>query len=59
MSTTTLEKLDFDLNGFIKDSVSKGYGITNSMYLSVVFGGFEVWGGGDGLQVEAFCANVL
>jgi len=59
VSTTTLEKLDFDLNGFIKDSVSKGYGITNSMYLSVVFGGFEVWGGGDGLQVKAFCANVL
>jgi hypothetical protein len=59
VSTTSLEKLDFDLNGFIKDAVSKGYGITNSMYLSVVFGGFEVWGGGDGLQVEAFCANVL
>jgi len=59
VSTATLEKLDFDLNGVIKDAVSKGYGITNSMYLSVVFGGFEVWGGGDGLQVKAFCANVL
>jgi hypothetical protein len=59
VSTTTLEKLDYDLNDFIKDAVAKGYGITNSMYLSVVFGGFEIWGGGDGLQAKAFCANVL
>jgi hypothetical protein len=39
--------------------VTKGYGITNSMYLSVIFAGFEIWGGGDGLQLQAFCANVL
>jgi hypothetical protein len=29
------------------------------MYLSIVFAGFEIWGGGDGLQAKAFCANVL
>ena len=58
VSTTPLEKLDFDLNNFIKDAVNKGYGITTSMYLSVVSGGFEIWGGGDGLQVNAFCADV-
>jgi hypothetical protein len=58
VSTTPVDKLDYDLNSFIKDAVTKGYGITNSMYLSVIFGGFEIWGGGDGLQVNAFCANV-
>ena len=59
VSTTPLEKLAYDLNGVIRDAVTKGYGITNSMYLSVIFGGFEIWGGGDGLQAKAFCANVL
>jgi cellulose 1,4-beta-cellobiosidase len=59
VSTTPLEKLDYDLNTFIRDAVTKGYGITNSMYLSVIFAGFEIWGGGDGLQLQAFCANVL
>ena len=50
--------LTFDLNKFIQDSVTNSYGITNSMYLSVVFGGFEVWSGGDGLQLKQFCATV-
>jgi hypothetical protein len=59
VSTTPLEKLEFDLNGVIKDAVTNDYGITSSMYLSVIFGGFEVWGGGNGLQLKAFCANVL
>jgi hypothetical protein len=59
VSTTVLDKLDFDLNDFIQDSVSNRYGITSSMYLSIVFAGFEIWGGGDGLQAKAFCANVL
>lgn len=59
VSTTPMEKLDYDLNSFIRDAVSKNYGITNSMYLSVIFAGFEIWGGGDGLQLQAFCANVL
>lgn len=59
VSTTVLDKLDFDLNYFIQDSVTHQYGITSSMYLSIVFAGFEIWGGGDGLQAKAFCANVL
>jgi hypothetical protein len=59
VSTTPLEKLDYDLNNFIRDAVNKSYGITNSMYLSIIFAGFEIWGGGDGLQEKAFCANVL
>ena len=59
VSTTALDKLDFDLNTFIQDSVSNRYGIASSLYLSIVFAGFEIWGGGNGLQAKAFCANVL
>ena len=50
--------MDFGLNKFIQDSVKNNYGITNSMYLSVVFSGFEIWGQGDGLSVDRFCAKV-
>jgi hypothetical protein len=56
--TEPLSSLAFDLNAFIKDSVTNSYGITDSMYLSVVFAGFEVWGGGDGLKLKQFCADV-
>lgn len=59
VSTSPKETLDYDLNAFIQDAVTNRYGITTSMYLSVIFAGFEIWGGGDGLQVKAFCANVL
>ena len=58
VSTTPLESLEFDLNNFSKDSVKNDYGVTEDMYLSVIFGGFEVWGGNDGLQLKKFCANV-
>jgi hypothetical protein len=58
VSTIPLDSLSFDLNRFIQDSVANGYGITSSMYLSIVFAGFEIWGGGDGLQVKQFCAKV-
>jgi hypothetical protein len=59
VSSSVIDTLDFDLNAFIQDSVMNGYGITSSMYLSLVFAGFEIWGGGNGLQAKAFCANVL
>jgi len=58
VATSKVESLDFDLNSFIKDSVKNSYGITNSMYLSIIFAGFEIWGGADGLQAKAFCADV-
>ncbi len=58
VSTTPLSSYAFDLKAFIDDSVTESYGVTNSMYLSVVFGGFEIWGGGDGLTMENFCAEV-
>lgn len=59
VATTPLENLELDLNNVIQDAVKNGYGITSDMYLSIIFGGFEVWGGGDGLQLKSFCANVL
>ena len=58
VSRTAIDGLDFDLNDFIKDAVTNGYGLTSSMYLSIVFGGFEVWGGSNGLQLTDFCVNV-
>jgi cellulose 1,4-beta-cellobiosidase len=58
VSTTAVDSLDFDLNKFIQDSVTNSYGVTSSMYLSIVFAGFEIWSGGDGLNVKQFCAQV-
>jgi len=58
VSSTPIERVDFDLNQVIRDSVDNRYGITDSMYLSIVFAGFEVWGGGDGLELQKFCADV-
>jgi hypothetical protein len=58
VSSTPIDGLEFDLNAFIKDAVAKNYGVTSSMYLSIVFGGFEIWGGADGLQLSQFCATV-
>jgi Glycosyl hydrolase family 12 len=58
VSATPLDSLFYDLNNFIQDSVTNSYGITSSMYLSIVFAGFEVWSGGDGLQTKQFCAAV-
>jgi hypothetical protein len=58
VSDKPLDGLDFDLNDFIKDAVGKSYGISNAMYLSIVFGGFEIWGGADGIELSQFCASV-
>ncbi len=52
------DSLEFDLNQFIQDAVKNNYGVTSSMYLSIVFAGFEVWANGDGLQLKKFCAKV-
>ena len=58
VSSTPLDGLSYDLNNFIQDSVTNKYGVTSSMYLSLVFAGFEIWGGGDGLTTKQFCATV-
>ncbi len=58
VASSKVASLEFDLNNFIKDAVANNYGVTNGQYLSIIFAGFEVWSGGDGLQVKKFCANV-
>jgi endoglucanase len=58
VSSTPIDGLAFDLNNFIQDSITNKYGVTASMYLSLIFGGFEIWAGGDGLELKKFCAAV-
>jgi hypothetical protein len=58
VSTTPLDSLSFDLNKFIQDAVANNYYLKSTMHLSIVFAGLEIWGGGDGVQVKQFCAEV-
>jgi hypothetical protein len=58
VSSAPIDGLAFDLNKFIQDSVTNKYGITTSMYLNLVFGGFEIWSACDGLKLTQFCAAV-
>jgi hypothetical protein len=55
--TETINSLSFDLNDFIKDAVTRGV-LSNSMYLTNIFAGFEIWSGGVGLKTDNFCAVV-
>jgi hypothetical protein len=55
--TQTTNSMSFDLNVFIKDAVSRGI-LSNEMYLTNVFAGFEVWSGGNGLRTDNFCTVV-
>ena len=51
--------MSFDLNAFIRDAVTnRPNTLTDSMYLTNIFVGFEIWSGGVGLQTTAFCAAV-
>jgi hypothetical protein len=54
----TMRNFTFDLNLFIKDAVSRNVGLTNNMFLTDVFAGFEIWGGGAGLRVDEFSADI-
>ena len=58
VSTTPLDSLSFDLNKFILDAVANNYYVKSTMNLSIVFAGFEIWAGGDGLQAQQYCAQV-
>ena len=58
VASNKIESMEFDLKNFIDDAIANGYGVKSSQYLSIIFAGFEIWGGGDGLQVKHFCANV-
>ena len=57
--TNPAYSMSFDLNLFIKDAVNNHPNtITNVMYLTNIFTGFEIWSGGVGLQTTSFCAGV-
>lgn len=58
-ATETISSMDFDLNAFIRDAVSRGGTVQDSHYLTNVFAGFEIWRGGVGLETTSFCAQVL
>jgi len=55
----TVQSIDFDLKDFIMDATS--HGISTGWYLTDVFGGFEIWTGGDavGLNLDRFAIEVL
>jgi hypothetical protein len=55
----------FDLNVFIRDAIARsqagqlnGANFNANLFLTDVFGGFEIWGGGQGLRVDEFTAVV-
>jgi hypothetical protein len=63
VATSEIMEFSFDLNDFITDaktrqSSAQGPVITNSLYLTNVFAGFEVWSGAQGIKVNNFCIDV-
>jgi hypothetical protein len=55
----------FDLNLFIRDAVRlsqagqlNGLQFPNTLFLTDIFAGFEIWGGGTGLRIDEFAAVV-
>jgi hypothetical protein len=55
-SNTT--SVNFNLNAFVADAVSRGY-IQNSWYLTAVEAGFEIWKGGVGLTSNSFSVKAV
>lgn len=51
--------IETDLKLFIDDAVANNLGVTSNQYLSVIFGGFEIWYGAQNASVNKFCAQVL
>lgn len=54
----SVQSYSFDLNEFIDDAVARNVGLTDNMFLTDVFAGFEIWSGGQGLRVDEFSAVV-
>jgi hypothetical protein len=55
----------FDLNLFIRDAVQRsqngqlnGANFNANLFLTDIFAGFEIWGGGTGLRIDEFTATV-
>ncbi|MGC4066945.1 MAG: hypothetical protein QM784_20375 [Polyangiaceae bacterium] len=58
VANSKLDSITFDLNEFIKNAVTNKWGVNSSQYLSIIFGGFEIWEGHSGLKLDKFCAHV-
>jgi hypothetical protein len=57
VATSDITSVDsFDLKPFFTDAAS--HGISSSLYLTDVFGGFEIWSGGTNAAVQKFTAVV-
>jgi hypothetical protein len=49
----------FDLKAFIDDALARQInGFNNTLFLTDIFAGFEIWSGGAGLRVNEFTATV-
>jgi glycosyl hydrolase family 12 len=49
----------FDLKAFIDDALGRSIGgFNNTLFLTDIFAGFEIWSGGAGLRVNEFSATV-
>jgi hypothetical protein len=57
VASEPIDGITADLKAFIDDAVEIGI-LTSNQYLSVVFGGFEVWSGANGATVNKFCVDV-
>jgi hypothetical protein len=64
VASSTISEWSFDLNDFITDAKTRTSTaqatpvITDSLYLTNVFAGFEVWSGVSNLKTDKFCINV-
>ena len=57
VATSTITNASVNLKPFIDEAVANR-GFSTSWVLSDIFGGFEIWSGGQGLQVQEFTAVV-
>jgi hypothetical protein len=64
VATSTISEWSFDLNDFITDAKTRTSTaqatpvISDSLYLTNVFAGFEVWSGVSNLKTDKFCIQV-
>lgn len=58
VATNTVRDYSFDLDVFIEHAIAQNTGLTNGMFLTDVFAGFEIWSGGTGLRIDEFSAVI-
>jgi hypothetical protein len=64
VATATIPNFQANLKAFMDDAVSRsgaglnGFTFTNDLVLTDVFGGAEIWSGGQNLSVQEFTVDV-